>query len=192
MVGDSTSAAQPSFIRRHSELPNCPKLVRVPSYSVVFFKTETPKLITSADQMSGDIHCYSCHKEDDGPVCTACWAQQDGEQRDIMKRDYNYNCHKGDHGPGAQLYCDMPGCWGLVKKKISARGGTRCHEHFDKAADRCRPDRSRSPVRLRRSDNVASSRRATRVFEAIGQFRAGLIMMQNAIRDIEDATINSQ
>ena len=38
---------------------------------------------------------------------------------------------------------------------------------------------------------MASSRRATRMTEAIGQFRAGLVMMQNAIKDIEDASRDS-
>ena len=39
---------------------------------------------------------------------------------------------------------------------------------------------------------MASSRRATRMTEAIGQFRAGLVMMQNAVKDVEDASRDSK
>ena len=102
---------------------------------------------------------------------------------------FNDDVEVGKHGPEAQLYCDVPGCWDIVRKKNMATG--RCFEHPEDA-DR---ERSRSPVvrpadRQRRGAATASSGLATvptadRIAVAIGRLRAGVEMMQK-LTDMED------
>ena len=106
------------------------------------------------------------------------------EGRENIKLDFNKNVSRGTHGADAQLFCDIPGCWGLVKKKNATTG--RCFEHVDVVVDHRRADRSRSPVR-RKSGAASASTHAPRMIEAIAKLRAGLEMMQNAINEIDDA-----
>ena len=93
--------------------------------------------------------------------------------------NFNDDVANGKHGLDAQLFCDIPGCWNLVKKKKAADG--RCFEHLDVVVDR-----SRSPVR-RKSGVASASTHAPRMTEAIGKLRAGLEMMQKAINEIDGA-----
>ena len=76
-----------------------------------------------------------------------------------------------------------------MKKKVSARGGTRCHDHLGSAADHSRRERSRSPVRLRRCDAVAPPRWTPRMTELLGDLLFGLRMMKKAIDAFEAATM---
>ena len=125
--------------------------------------------------------CYNCEKRDDGPICKRCWKNTSNERRELIKLDFNKNVPRGTHGADAQLFCDVPGCWNIVKKKLTADG--KCFEHVDVVDDHRRADRSRSPVRR----GVASaSTHAPRMIEAIVRLRAGLEMMQNAINEIDD------
>ena len=64
--------------------------------------------------------CYNCPVADDGPVCGRCWKQLSWEAREDIKTAFNDDVSEGKHGAGAQLFCDVPGCWNLVKKRKAA------------------------------------------------------------------------
>ena len=147
--------------------------------------------------------CYNCSVADDGPVCGRCWKQLSWEAREDIETAFNDDVSEGKHGADAQLFCDVPGCWNLVKKKKAAYSG-RCFEHPEDGPRA----RSRSPVvrpadRLalrpadRRGASAASSHRpaipptADRMRQGIANLRAGLEMMQNAVNEIADAASRS-
>ena len=140
--------------------------------------------------MSVDVPCYNCVKTKGGPCCHDCWKKLTEDQQDDIKIEYNLKCSRGEYGLDAQCFCQIPTCWGIVRKKKAADGDYRCYEHLETDVTA----RSRSPVR-RRSDAAArSSSDVTlprdQVAGAIGRLRAGLEMMQNAIQDIDDAVVN--
>ena len=149
------------------------------------------------------VMCYNCSDANDGPVCGRCWKQFGWDAREDIKRAFNDDVSAGKHGADAQLFCDVLGCWNLVKKKNAAWSG-RCFQHPEDSPRA----RSRSPVvrpadrpALRPADrrvaSAASSYRpaipptADRMKQGIARLRAGLEMMQNAINEIADAASRS-
>ena len=147
------------------------------------------------------VKCYNCSVDKDGPVCGRCWEQLSWDAREDIKNVFNDDVSEGKHGVDVQLFCDVPGCWNLVKKKQATWSG-RCFEHPEDAPR----DRSRSPVvrpadrpGLRPADrrvaSAASSHRpaipptADRMRQGIARLRAGLEMMQNAVNHFSGITV---
>ena len=131
-----------------------------------------------------DSSCYNCQDAEDngGPICHICWRYLDENERETIKVAWNRNVSQEVHGAGALLHYDIRGCWKNVSKANAERGDTRCKRHQGTCID---ADRSRSPVH-RRSDAPATSRQRSRMIQAIGKLRAGLEMMQKAIKEIDD------
>ena len=147
--------------------------------------------------------CYNCSVADEGPVCKRCWKTLTWEERENIKTAFNDDVSEGKHGADAQLFCNVRGCWNLVKKKNAAWSG-RCFEHPEDGPRA----RSRSPVvrpadrpvlrpAARRGASAASSHRpatpptADRMKQGIARLRAGIEMMQNAVNEIADAASRS-
>ena len=64
------------------------------------------------------VGCYNCNKEEDGgPICRSCWRKLDKDQRENIKSNYNDQVYDEiKNGHDVQPFCDMPDCWGLVKR----------------------------------------------------------------------------
>ena len=103
------------------------------------------------------------------PLCKRCWRSIDFERKENIKLDYNRDVLCGMHGE-KQIFCEIRGCWNLVKKKKTGEG--LCYEHVDFAMSMSqgagpadyfrdiprRTDRSRSPQRRQLHEAVARLR----------------------------------
>ena len=132
------------------------------------------------------VPCLNCHTGDRGPCCHGCWDILTEQAKDELKLDYNKNVRRGDYGSEAQFHCEIPGCWGTVRKIMAKKGDYRCWKHYETAIPE--RSRSRSPV-PRRSDVASASNRVIlpllQVREAMASFRDGLDVIWNAMQQLE-------
>ena len=67
--------------------------------------------------MSTSVPCYNFSAAIKGPVCKTCAKEpgMNGKRGERFKESYNQDFLNGKY-LGQQLFCSVPGCWGVVKK----------------------------------------------------------------------------